>query len=382
MIRTTAQYLQFVPDARAIGMGQVGAASSPDVHSMHWNPAKYAFLENRFGIGVSYSDVLWMNWARNKSLGDGDFDLSTGFIVMHSYFSFQERHTLAFSLKSFSWREITLTDEFGNELGTYTPYEMSVDVAYSYRFSPSFSAALATRYIHSNLTQGQFVQGQDTYIGRSVAFDMAVYYQKPLELGSRDGEIRWGVDISNIGMKMSYIEDDEDKNFLPTNFRIGAGFTCFLDENNSLSIQIDANKLLVPTPPVYLRDSMGVPVYDDDGKPVIAEGKNPNVSVCRGMVQSWYDAPGGFQEELHEWMIAGGLEYRFKTIFSLRSGVLYENKTKGNRQFFTFGGGFGLGPFSMNLGLQVPLNRKLTDDYISIIYLRTSLAINISGKGK
>ena len=226
------------------------------------------------------------------------------------------------------------------------------------------------------------MQGKETRVGRSVALDLAAYFQKPFELGSRSGEVRGGVNISNIGTKMSFYRYAVKKNFLPTNFRIGAGFTYSFDERNSLAVQFDANKLLVPTPPVYLveTDSTGntYPVYDDEGNLVIDKGRDPDVSVIRGMVQSWYDAPGGFTEELHEWMVGGGLEYRFKTLFSLRSGILYEHKTKGTRQFFTFGGGFGIGPFSMNIGLQVPMNRRLSDDLMSFIYLRTSIAINIS----
>ena len=145
VIQTTASYLQFAPDGRSIGMGQTGVASTPDVYSMHWNPAKYAFVDNKFGIAASYSNVLWMNWAWNNSWWGGDFDLNTGFINLHSYFRFLEIHALAFSFKSFSWGETTLTDEFGNAMGTIIPYEMSIDMAYSYRISPSFSVAVAAR---------------------------------------------------------------------------------------------------------------------------------------------------------------------------------------------------------------------------------------------
>ncbi len=373
-ILTNVQYLQLVPDARSAGMGEAGVASSPDAFSMHWNPAKFAFLENKYGIAVSYSDYLWMNlmWKFNDKM-----DISTGFNTLHACMKIKEKSALAFSFTYFdAFGDITYTDEYGNELGTFKPLDLNLDLAYSYRFSNTFSAALAGRYIYSRMTQDQSIQAEGKGSASSVAFDLAVYYQQPLELGSRDGEIRWGVDVSNIGMKMAYFFYPEKKSFLPTNLRLGAGFTYYFDENNSLSFQFDANKLLVPTPPVYMRDEMGNPVYDEDGNPVVAEGMDPNVTVCKGMIQSWYDAPGGFKEEMHEWAVAGGFEYRYKTFFSARSGIFYEHKTKGNRRYYTAGAGFRVGIFGMDFGLILPLEEKISDSYVSIFYLRSSAAIS------
>ena len=377
-IHTSAWYLQFAPDARSVGAGESGVASSPDLFSMFWNPAKFAFIEDRIGIAVSFSDYLWMNmmWKFNDKM-----DMSTGFNTFHASMKIKKRSALAFSFTYFdALNEITFTDEFGQELGTYKPYDLNLDVAYSLRLTSNFSAAVATRYIYSNLGMFQFNNGTEVKPAQSMAFDLAVYYQKPLELGSKEGEIRWGIDLSNIGMKMSYVEDVGDEEFLPANLRLGAGFTYKFDNRNSLSVQFDANKLQVPTTPYYLRDSLGHPVYDKNNNPVIEKGMDPDVSVVKGMVQSWYDAPGGFEEEIHEWAVAGGFEYRYKTFFSARSGIFYEHKIKGNRRYYTAGAGFKAGIFGMDLGLKFPIDRALKDDYISIFYLRTSIAIGIPKK--
>ncbi len=374
-IRTAVDYLLIALDARSVGTGESGGASSPDIFSMYWNPAKYAFFEDRFGIAVSFSNYPWMNemyWF-NK-----DLELSIGFNALHGCWKINDRSALASSFTYYkAFTDVTFTDEFGNQLGTFEPYDLNVDLAYSYRFSDNLSAALAGRYIFSKMIQGQFVQGAETKNASAVAFDMAVYYRKPLSLGSKEGELRLGAGISNIGNKISYVFDADNKRFIPTNLRLGAGFTYRFSEDHSLSCQLDANKLLVPTPPIYMVDSFGLPVYDDEGDLVIAEGMDPNVSVFRGMIQSWYDAPGGLEEEWHEWAFGGGFEYRYKTIFSGRTGIFYENKTKGYRRFFTAGAGFKAGVFEMDMGVKVPIDRAIKDDYFSIFYLRSSIAISV-----
>lgn len=378
-IYTAFNYLCMAPDARSTGLGDAGVASSPDMHSMYWNPAKYSFMEDRSGIAVSFSDYLWMKemWKFNN-----DISLNIGFNTLQAYYKLNKRLALATSFTYFRhFDDIYYTDEFGNDLGIFKPLDINVDLACSYKFTNTLSAALATRYIYSRLAQTQFVQGGEIINVQSVAFDLAVYYEQPVDLGPEGGVIRIGADISNIGNKVSYAEDTEHKQFIPTNLRVGAGFKYNFSENHSLAFQLDANKLLVPTPPIYERDTMtGGPVYDEEGNWVIAEGMDPNVSVFRGMIQSWYDAPGGFREELHEWAFGGGFEYRYKTILALRSGLFYEHKTKGERRYFTTGAGFKFKNFGLDLGINIPIDIPITDSYLAVFYLRTSISVYIPGK--
>lgn len=378
-IFTSVSYLLMAPDARSTGLGDAGVASAPDIHSMYWNPAKYSFLEERSGISVSYSDYLWMKemWKFND-----DISLNIGFNTLQAYYKLNERLALATSFTYFRlFDEIIYTDAFGNDLGIFKPLDINVDLACSYKFTNTLSAALATRYIFSRLAQSQFVQGGEIINMQSVAFDLAVYYEQPVDFGQEEGVLRIGAQISNIGNKMSYKEDAEHKSFIPTNLRFGAGFTYTFSEKHSLAFQMDANKLLVPTPPVYERDSItGGPVYDDEGNWVIADGMDPNVSVFRGMIQSWYDAPGGFREEMREWAFGGGFEYRYKTILALRSGLFYEHKTKGGRRYFTTGIGCKVKFFGLDLGINIPMDIPITDSYLAIFYLRTSISFDVLGK--
>jgi hypothetical protein len=233
-----------------------------------------------------------------------------------------------------------------------------VDATYSRKFSEFISGAVAARFIYSNLTQGQYVQGAETRPGTSIAADVAVYYQKPVSMGSTDGEVRWGINISNIGNKISYSSSTIKKDFSPTNFRVGAGLTVELDDYNSLAATLDVNKLLVPTPPVYAKDTSGLPVYDQQGNLVIDMGMNPDVSPVQGLIQSWYDAPYGFSEEMREFSFAFGLEYWYAKQFSVRGGFFYEDATKGNRRFFTVGAGLRYNVFGLDLSYLIPVQQQ------------------------
>jgi len=173
-----------------------------------------------------------------------------------------------------------------------------------------------------------------------------------------DGTVRWGINISNIGNKISYSKTAIKRDFIPTNFRVGAGLTVNIDDYNSLAATLDVNKLLVPTPPVYQRDSLGNPVYDAEGNLVVEKGRNPDVSVVQGMIQSWYDAPYGFSEEMREFSFAFGLEYWYNKIFSVRGGFFYEDATKGNRKFFTVGAGLRYNVFGLDLAYLIPIEQQ------------------------
>jgi len=214
------------------------------------------------------------------------------------------------------------------------------------------SGAVAARFIYSNLTQGQFVQGAETNAGTSIAADAAVYYQKSVDMGKFDADVTWGINLSNIGSKISYSKTAIKKDFIPTNLRLGGGLNMHFDDYNSLAILLDFNKLQVPTPPIY--DT----IYDDENNPVIKKGMDPNVSPVAGIIQSWYDAPYGFSEEMREWAIAFGLEYWYAKQFSLRTGFFYEDKTKGNRKFVTVGAGLRYSVFGLDLSYLIPFEQQ------------------------
>lgn len=346
VITTAVPFMMIAPDARSGAMGEAGVATEPDANSMHWNPAKYAFIEKDFGFGISYTP--WLRQLVN------DINLA----YLSGFGRIDDVSTVAATLRYFSLGDITFTDEFGNELGTYRPNEFALDGTYSRKFSENIAGAVAARFIYSNLTQGQFVQGAETSAGTSIAADVAVYYQKEVDLGSTDGEVRWGINISNIGNKISYSKTAIKKDFIPTNFRIGGGLTINLDDYNSLAATLDINKLLVPTPPVYQRDSLGNPVYDPEGNLVVEKGMDPEVFVVQGMIQSWYDAPYGFSEEMREFSFALGLEYWYAKQFSVRGGFFYEDATKGNRKFFTVGAGLRYNVFGLDLAYLIPLEQQ------------------------
>ncbi len=346
VITTAVPFLLIAPDARSGGMGEAGVASEPDANSMHWNPAKYAFIEKDFGFAVSYSP-----WLR-KLVNDINLAYLSG------YYKINDKSAIAATLLYFSLGDITFTDEFGNELGIYRPNEFAVDATYARKFSEAISAAVAARFIYSNLTQGQFVGGAETGAGTSIATDVAIYYQKDVTMGNVGGNLAWGLNISNIGTKISYSKTSTRKDFIPTNFRAGLNLRFDIDDYNSIATLLDFNKLLVPTPPVYAKDTLGLPLYDNEGNQVIEKGRDPNVSVVTGMIQSWYDAPNGFSEEMREWAIAIGIEYWYAKQFSVRTGFFYEDVNKGNRKFFTAGAGLRYNVFGLDLAYLIPLEQQ------------------------
>ena len=333
-ITTGVPFLMIAPDARAGAMGDAGVSSSPDAFSMHWNPAKYAFIEQDMGFGVSYSpwlkklvsDINLYNVAWFKRLDD--------------------EQVIAASLVYFSLGDITFTDVNNQPLGNFKPNEFSIDFAYSRKLSEYLSASVAARFIYSDLTQGQIVAGLQTNAGTSIAADVSLYYQKPVQFKRIDGTFSWGLNISNIGSKISYSDQPGQENFLPTNLRFGPSLTLELDRYNTLAFMLDINKLLVPTPPVY----------DQNGN--IVEGKDPNVSVVKGIFQSFFDAPGGFSEELKEFTYGIGVEYWYDNQFALRGGYFHEAEMKGNRQFFTLGVGLKYNVFGLDIAYLVPTSQQ------------------------
>lgn len=376
-ITTAVPFLLIAPDARAGAMGDAGVSSAPDANSMHWNPAKYAFIESKVGFSAAYSPWL-------RALVS---DINLAYVA--GYYKLDDKQTIAASLLYFTLGDITFTNIQGERIGNYRPNEFSIDGTYSRKFSETWSGAVAARFIHSNLTQGIDVAGQATKPGQSIAADVAVYHQRELDWRNFEyAEFALGINISNIGSKVSYSDATTDKDFIPTNLRVGPRLTLDFDDYNRMSFMVDINKLLVPTPPVYATDSVGQTVIDPaTNEKIIASGKNPDVGTIQGMIQSWYDAPGDvffeqgadgkdlydpatgahligvdpgskFTEELREVSIATGIEYWYNKVFAIRGGFFYENKYKGNRKYFTLGAGLKYNVFGLDFSYLIPLEQK------------------------
>ncbi len=344
-LTTAVPFLLIAPDARGGGMGDAGVASSPDANSQHWNAAKYAFIDKDFGISVSYAP--WLRKLVN------DINLA----YLGAYKRITKRQVVAMSLRYFSLGNITFTDINGSSIGNYKPNEFALDVSYGYKFTNTLSGAIALRYIYSNLTGGISVAGAASNAGQAAAADVNIYYQKPIKVSKMNTTVAFGLNISNIGNKISYTEN-LDKDFIPTNLRIGASYLMNFDKHNSLGVMLDLNKLLVPTPPVYLLDSTGKFVLDASNNKIIEHGKNPDVPVVRGMIQSFYDAPGGYREEFKEINYSLGIEYWYDNQFSIRAGYFNESKTKGNRKYITVGAGLRYSVFGLDFAYLVPVTQR------------------------
>lgn len=357
-ITSAVPFLMIAPDSRSGAMGDVGVALSPDANSMHWNPAKYAFVPNDMGLAISYTP-----WLRELI---PDINLA----YLSGYKRIDKDQVIGFSLLYFSLGNITFTDVVGNTAGQFNPNEFSLDLAYARTFSDRFSGSLAFRYIYSNLTGGQFVGGMESTPGQAFAADVSLYYQnEDLLAGNYNATFAWGLNFSNIGSKISY-QKNSDKDFIPMNLRLGAAYTLEFDDYNSLTMAGDINKMLVPTPPIYFNDSL-----DLNGEPVIEFGYPSNVGVPVGIFQSFYDAPMGFREELNEFTISAGLEYWYAKQFAIRAGYFHEHATKGNRKYFTLGIGLRLNVFGLDFAYLVPIaqNNPLANT------LRFSLLFDIEG---
>ena len=324
----------FAPDARAAGMGDVGVATDPDVNSQYWNPAKYPFTISRAGVALNYTP--WLRQLVN------DMDLA----YLSGYYRIGEHSAVSGSLRYFSMGEVFLADQIDNagqvagNAMTINPYEMSLDVAYSLMLSEKFSIAAGVRWIYSDLT---FDFADDTSPGSAFAADLACYYQDYVVLGERECQLGLGLNISNIGSKISFGGDNHSY-FIPTNMRLGASLMIPVDEYNRFTIAADANKLLVPT---YPKQEEGESTEEYQQR---MEDDYWNVSSISGIFKSFGDAPNGFKEELEEINWSVGAEYTYHDKFSLRAGYHHESENKGNRKYFTAGAGFRMNVFSLDAG--------------------------------
>lgn len=350
-ITTAVPFLMIAPDSKQGGMGEVGAATPADGNSIHWNVAKMAFAEKKGGAAISVTPWL-------KQLVP---DIYLYYVA--GYGKISKTQTIGASLRYFSLGNITFTDIVGNTTGQFRPNEFAVDLAFSQKLSKTFSAGLAARYIRSNLTGNYTLSnGQPTKPGTSVAVDVGLYYQsQKLKINDKKATASLGLVVSNIGQKISY---SVKKDFIPINLRLGGGLKFDIDDANTFGIYGDINKLLVPTQPVYKKalDSLGnetaVDAVDNNGNKIIAAGKDPNVPVAKGMLQSFNDAPGGTSEELKEINYSIGFEYWYAKTFAVRAGYFNEAKTKGNRKFFTAGIGLRYNVFGLDMAYLIPITQR------------------------
>lgn len=325
IISTAVPFLDIAPESRGGGMGNTGVATSPDVNSQHWNPAKYVFIEKEMGASLSYTP-----WLR-KLVNDINLYYLAGFKRLDNL------QAVSASLRYFSLGDITFNDSYGEYIGNANPNEFAIDIAYSRLLSEHFSGAVAFRYIRSDLqlSLGAF-SGSETYkAGNSFAADLAFFYQNDIEISGKESNLAAGINISNIGTKLSYGNDEEY--FIPTNLRIGTSVTTQIDDYNQIAFSLDLNKLLVPTP----NDSAGFVTSD--------------VSVVSGIFKSFSDAPRGLEEELEEINISVGVEYLYAKQFALRTGYFHEHENKGNRKFFTAGVGIKFNMLNIDASYIIPV---------------------------
>lgn len=342
VITTAVPFLSIATDARAGGMGDVGVATSPDANSTHWNIAKLAYIENDIGFSLSYTPWL------GKIIDDMSLSYLTG------YYKINKEQAVGLSLSYFDLGDIQFTDEYGEALQNFNPREFSFSGSYSRLLSENMSLGITLKYIRSNLTGNVFSSTNDGQAGVSIAGDIGWYWNK--DLGQKSN-LALGATITDIGNKITYSNDDQ-KEFIPTTLRFGSAYKLNLDPYNSLTFALDFSKLMVPSPPVYVVDENGRVVYDQNGDPEIARGKDPNRALLSGMFGSFTDAPDGASEEFKEVMIGTGIEYWYKNLFAVRGGYFYEHYDKGDRKYFTMGLGLKYNVFGVDFAYLVPMERE------------------------
>ena len=325
VVTSAVPFLRISPDARSGGMGDVGIATTPDANAAFWNLAKTPFNTSKGGISVTYTPWL-------KDLGLNDVYLAS----LSGFLKIDDDQAISSSLRYFSLGSIQFTDNLGNDLSSYRPREFAFDAGYSRKLSSNLSLGIALRYINSNLASGT-INGVAYKAGSSVAADLSLFHSG---IGASGSGLNYGVTLSNLGSKISYTSDANQKDFIPANLGLGIAYTKAIDPTNKITFGLDIHKLLVPTPPI-VGDSAGLVSYRS-----------------KGVVSSWFssfgDAPGGFSEELKEFQASLGAEYWYNNQFALRAGYFYENPTKGNRKYFTLGAGLKYSTYGLNFSYLLP----------------------------
>ena len=356
-ISTGMPIMLIAPDAISAAMGDAGVASTPDAYSAHWNNAKFAFIEDVSGIYTTYTP-----WLRKLKVGDMNL------FYLGGYYRINDRSTAAASLTYFTLGDIDMTNMEGDKINTLHPNEFAVDITYALKLSDNLSLGATGRFMRSDLTNSMSIEDgggwTSTQAANSLAADIGLYFQQPID---KVQDFALGLFISNLGAKLSYSNDDNDKEFLPANLRLGGRYTNRIDEYNKISVLLDFNKLLVPTPP-YTKDGVTYPSrFANDYT------EYNNIGVIQGAIQSFYDAPGGFAEELHEIQISAGAEYWYAETFAFRAGYFYEHETKGGRQYATVGFGIRYNYFSGDFAYLIPTTTVSTNSLANTIRISIGL---------
>lgn len=350
------------PDAIAAGMGDAGVASTPDAYSSHWNNAKFAFAENRFGISTTYTP-----WLRNLHVSDMNL------LYLGGYYRINNRSALAGSITYFSLGDIQSTDDQGNQGQMINPNEFMIDATYAMKLSDNLSLGATARYLRSDLTNGMNVNDGSGWVttkaANSLAADVGLYFQQDLDAPGQ--QIAVGAFVSNLGAKFRYSDDDTETEFLPTNLRVGARYSYEVDNYNRMNFLFDMNKLLVPTPPI----SVGGETYGSYAN--MAEYHQ--TGVMQGAFMSFYDAPGGLKEEIHEIQFSLGAEYWYNDMIAARAGYFYEHASKGGRQYATLGLGLKYSQMQFDFAYLLPTTRFNNNPLSNTI--RISVTLNM-GKTK
>lgn len=339
VVTTAVPFLRISPDARAGGMGELSTATSPDVNSQFYNLAKYPFAGAKSAAGLTYTP-----WLKDLGLNDVFMATASGY----TQFGEDREQAVSASMRYFSLGNIQFTDNLGNDLNSFRPREFSFDLGYSRKLSDKMALGVALRYINSNLAGGAAVNGVSYKAGTAVAGDIGLYYTG---LNDEGKGFSFGVAMTNLGTKIGYTDDPNQKDFIPANLSLGGTYTTTFSEVHKLMFGLDINKLLVPTPPA-LGDSAGLAEYRS-----------------KGVVGSWFssftDAPGGMSEELKEFYFSLGAEYWYNDQFAIRTGYFHENAQKGNRQYFTVGASVKYNMFGINFSYLLPTGNGVNRNPLS-----------------
>ena len=364
VITTAVPFLNFAPDSRHSAMGDAGVATSPDANSAHWNAGKLSFIKDDYGFSISHSPWL------GKLVNDMSLNYLSG------YKKIDENSAFGLDLRYFNMGDILLTDGRGNSIGEFNPRDIAIGGTYSRKLSANLGLGISARFIHSNLSGNiSSASGAESKPGTGVGADIGIYHQKAIVAGKKEGMWSWGATITNIGPKITY-NSAADLDYIPTSLRLGTAYKVFFNPTNSITFVLDANKLLVPTPPTYKTNSDGTLATDASGNLIISEGKDPNRPLLSGIFGSFSDAPGGFREEWSEFTFSLGMEYLYADKFALRTGYFHEDATKGGGRYFTMGAGFTMKRIGLDFSYLVPQvqNHPLAET------LRFSMKYSIASK--